>query len=228
MTDSASEISASPLSAGPRPEGLQLAPRRLNVRYSLWVSFLKLVLPAIAASLVMLVLLWPQLNPNNGRFRLSPMKVGVEDVQDQRLVNPRYTGVDTNNQPFAVTATTATQAAANDETLNLESPKADITLSNGTWLALIAEAGAYNQKAQSLDLSGAVSLFHDEGYEIGTTRAHIDLAAGTAEGDEAVSGHGPGGLIEAEGFRLFDKGERIIFTGKSKLVFQAEPPMPVP
>ena len=27
---------------------------------------------------------------------------------------------------------------------------------------------------------------------------------------------------------ITDKGERIIFTGKSKLVFQAEPPMPVP
>ncbi len=222
MTEAATEQSSRP-PAGLWQESGTLAPRRVNVGYSLWVSFLKLALPAIAAGLVMLVFLWPQLNPNNSRFRLTPMRVGIEDFQDQRLVNPRYTGVDANNQPFAVTAAAATQASTTDETLNLQDPKADITLSNGTWLALIAEAGAYNQKAQSLELLGSVSLFHDQGYEVSTSRASIDLAAGTAQGNEAVSGHGPAGMIEAEGFRLFDKGERILFTGKARLVFQAAP-----
>jgi lipopolysaccharide export system protein LptC len=69
-----------------------------------------------------------------------------------------------------------------------------------------------------LDLKGAISLFHDSGYELKTTIAQINLAAGTAKGDVPISGHGPGGTVKGSGFRILERGKTMIFTGKSKMV----------
>jgi lipopolysaccharide export system protein LptC len=60
-------------------------------------------------------------------------------------------------------------------------------------------------------------VFHDRGYELTTDTAHVDMAAGTAEGNDAVQGQGVFGDVTSQGFRLLDHGQTIIFTGKAKL-----------
>ena len=57
-----------------------------------------------------------------------------------------------------------------------------------------------------------------------TERAHVDLANKTAEGHDPVAGHGPSGDITAQGFRILDKGDTIIFTGRSHLLLKAAKP----
>ena len=102
--------------------------------------------------------------------------------------------------------------------MDLEFPKADLTLQGGAWLALAAETGVFLKSSQTLDLAGKVNLFHDRGYEIRTERARIDLKQGTASGDVAVTGQGPFGTLQSEGFQLLNQGRRILFTGKARLV----------
>jgi lipopolysaccharide export system protein LptC len=92
-------------------------------------------------------------------------------------------------------------------------------LKDGTWLVLTAASGVYERTAKTLDLTGAVTLFHDTGYEIRTQSARVDLEQGTAEGQEPVHGQGPFGDLQSEGFRMIGKGETIFLTGKSKVVF---------
>ena len=43
------------------------------------------------------------------------------------------------------------------------------------------------------------------------------MAAGTAEGDDPVTGQGPFGNVTAEGFRILDRGDTIVFKGRTKL-----------
>ncbi len=77
-----------------------------------------------------------------------------------------------------------------------------------------------------LDLKGGVIMFHDMGYEFHTPRASIDMANRSARGDSPVQGQGPFGQISAAGFRLLENGERIIFTGKTRLVLFPDAPKP--
>ena len=137
-------------------------------------------------------------------------------------MNPRYVGTDDDNQPYAVTADIAKKLDGEgmDVRIGLELPKADITLKDGTWLVLTAENGIYARRNKTLDLSGAVNLFHDSGYEFRTDKAQVDLARGIAEGDRPVRGQGPFGTLNAEGFRLLNKGRTIVFTGKSKMILK--------
>ena len=107
--------------------------------------------------------------------------------------------------------------------MSLEGPKADLTQTNGTWLVLSGDTGVYLSQGQLLDLFGNVKLFHDRGYELTTDTAHIDMAAGTAEGHDPVQGQGVFGHVESEGFRLLDHGQIVIFTGNAKLHLTPRP-----
>ncbi|MEK9899787.1 MAG: LPS export ABC transporter periplasmic protein LptC, partial [Rhodospirillaceae bacterium] len=80
-------------------------------------------------------------------------------------------------------------------------------------------------KTNTLHLTGDVNLFHDQGYEFTTTAAQVDLVTSTASGDEPVDGQGPFGVLNAEGFRVFDSGDRVLFLGPARLtVFEGATP----
>ncbi|MCC7167866.1 MAG: LPS export ABC transporter periplasmic protein LptC [Rhodospirillales bacterium] len=194
------------------------ARRKRDPRYTRFVTTMKVTLPAVAALLLGAVLIWPQIVGRDERFRVGFSGLSAKEVDALTMVNARYFGTDNNNQPFAVTADSASEVAKGVMAVELESPKADLTAGDGTWLALSADTGVYSQPSQMLDLMGNVNLYHDKGYELHTASARADLKEGRASGDDPVKGQGPFGVLESQGFRLYDRGARIVFTGKSKLV----------
>ena len=134
------------------------------------------------------------------------------------MINARFVGTDAKDQPFSITADMAKTITTGENSIELEMPKADIGADDGTWLAVIANNGIYNQKIQTLELIGDVNLFHDSGYEFNTEKATIDLIKGIAVSDVGINGQGPFGNLTAEGFLIEKKNKRFIFTGKSKLI----------
>ena len=177
---------------------------------------MKYALPVVAGSVLLLVVVWPEFKPKPERFAvgISDLKVNVEG--GQRVVNARFTGVDSESRPFSVTADAVVQDA--DDGVKLTQPKADVTLAGDSWVAIAAPQGTFWRKPRVLNLVGGVDLFHDDGYEFQTEEARIDFRIGAASGDTPVKGHGPFGTVDAEGFRIVESGNRIIFNGKSRLV----------
>jgi lipopolysaccharide export system protein LptC len=194
-----------------------------GARYSRFVQLTKLLAATVAIVLVALVVIWPQFNSRDGGLPLGIAPSGREDAESLHMVNPRYTGLDQNNLPYEVTADLASQETAKSDAIALDNPKADMTMKDGTWMALSANSGLYGQKSQQLDLSGEVNLFHDSGYEFTSKSATIDLNTGAGHGSDPTFGHGPAGEIEGEGFRFTDKGKTIVFTGKSHLTLYPGP-----
>lgn len=186
--------------------------------YSSFVSMMKLVLPIVAVLLIVLVVIWPHIAVDDLRFRLGFSSLVTDQHEEPSMINPRYFGVDKDNQPFSVAADMAKNILDDTGNLDLEMPKADITLDDGTWLVLTAQTGIYQRLSQSLDLTGSVNLYHDNGYEFRTESASVDLKTGSALGDKPVTGQGTFGVIEGQGFRFIDKGKTVYFTGKSKLI----------
>ncbi len=189
---------------------------RFRSRYSRFVTLMKYALPVVAGSVLLLVVVWPEFKPKPERFAvgISDLKVNVEG--GQRVVNARFTGVDSESRPFSVTADAVVQDA--DDGVKLTQPKADVTLAGDSWVAIAAPQGTFWRKPRVLNLVGGVDLFHDDGYEFQTEEARIDFRIGAASGDTPVKGHGPFGTVDAEGFRIVESGNRIIFNGKSRLV----------
>jgi lipopolysaccharide export system protein LptC len=193
-------------------------------RYSIFVGWMKILLPALAVALVLMVVIWPQLKLYEGRFRVRVSDISLDQADDLTMLNARYEGDDADNRPFLLTADQAIQSSEDKDLIDLEMPKGDITLEDGTWLVLDAQDGLYNSDSQLLDLRGNVTLFHDKGFELRTESARVDLAGGIAEGDETTEGQGPAGSSLSEGFRVLERGTVLIFTGKSQVIlFPADP-----
>lgn len=192
----------------------------MHSHYARAIRLLKLIMPTVAAILIGAVAAWPQLRSNDNELPLAAAKVSPEEIENLAMINARFMGIDGRNQPFAVTAEMATEVSPRSQQVRLTAPKADITLENGTWVALTADYGVFRQADQTVELDGHVNMFHDAGYEFETATAFVDMAQGAAFGFEPIDGQGPFGTIVAEGFQVFDEGERVIFTGNATLVLR--------
>jgi lipopolysaccharide export system protein LptC len=200
----------------PMPRSSVLAP---------FVPWLRLGFPLLATLAVMIGLIWP-LVFGEGAFRLSSVPVAPAGSSYMRMEKPHFTGSDGQERQFNVTAEAAVQKQAADPAMDLVAPKGDLTTPQGSWMSLGANAGKYDQKKQWLDLAGKVEFFRDDGYQVSTDKASIDLKAGVASGDAAVEGQGPAGHITSEGFRITDRGRTIEFTGKAHLILHDTDKLP--
>ena len=175
----------------------------------------------------------------NGAAPSSTSDVKVQKVQ--------YNGVDASNRPYSVTAESASQpqkadpapppaaadpdgagkpapaaaaqtdADAKVDSVNLQKLIADMTMKDGTWVAVTADDGVFHRDAGTVDLSGNVTLFHDTGLSFETDAATVDLKNDWARGDQPVEGQNADGQLAAQGFEIKDDGKTILFTGRSYL-----------
>ena len=196
----------------------------LDDRYSRRVAFLKRVLPAVGVTLLLLVAGWPRLAPLLESVRLGFQAIDLREARELRMVNLRYAGLDRYNRPYVVTAAIGRQVPDRNDVMALERPKAVMTVHGGASVVLTAATGIYQSQAQLLDLFMDVNLIHENGTRFVTQRAHINLSDNTAEGHDPLEGHGPSGDITGQGFRVLSKGETIIFTGESHLLFKGTKP----
>lgn len=192
--------------------------RRHTPGYTRFVNLMKMVLPLVALALISLVLVWPHLKPATNKFKIGIAALKTQFTKDSNMTNPRYVGTDKNHRPFSVTADIAKNLSKISGSVEMEMPKADITLKDGSWLVLTAEEGVFNRDAKKLELQGSVNMFHDSGYEFRTAKLHVDLETGTATSKVPVQGQGPFGTLKSEGFRLVDKAQTIFFTGKTHMM----------
>ena len=197
--------------------------RKASSRYSRFVFLMRYILPAVALALVVLVIAWSQMEGGKSRFRLNFASVAPQDSNTLAMVKPRFTGIDSTERPFTVTANAASQAAVGSSLVDLDNPVADVTLKDGTWIALRSTEGTYNQKTSELELRGEVDLFHDQGYEFQTSSAFINLQDGKAYGKAPVHGQGPFGVLKSEGFQVAEHGKVVFFTGRAVLLLYPKP-----
>jgi lipopolysaccharide export system protein LptC len=193
-------------------------------RYSRRVALLKRLLPAVGVTLLVLVALWPRLGPLLDSVRLDFPAIDLREAHELRMLNPRYAGIDRFNRPYVVTSAIGRQVPNRDDLMSLEQPKAEMMMHRGASVVVTAATAMYQSQAQLLDLFDDVNLFHENGTRFVTRTAHVDVSANTAEGHDPVVGHGPSGDIAAQGFRILDKGDTIIFTGNSNLRLKGTKP----
>ena len=200
------------------PRGRPPAPRWSGLNaYSSFVSLMKVTLPVVAVCLVGLIVFWRDLVPNAKLIAPGISSLSADLAQNLAMVNPRYNGIDEYGRPYTVTAESAMQKGANDNIIELIRPTGDMTLEGGAWITLSADHGRYNRKRERLLLTDNVNFFHDQGFELRSPSAELDLRNAEAHGNQGVEGQGPQGALEAEGFQFLERGNVIHFTGKSHL-----------
>ncbi len=192
-----------------------LARRRIIIKLTKWL------LPAGALLLLATLALWPEIDRVRDRAFVAYQRMSGE-VDGATLTNARYRSVDEQGRPYTLTAATAQQVSP--DRVNLTTLKADITLTDGTWLMLRSRQGVFLQHTNQLDLSHDVVLYRDDGTTVTTDSASVDLKNGAAAGAEPTHAEGPFGTLDAQGFTLTDKGSAIQFLGPARLILNGSSP----
>lgn len=195
----------------------QHAVARSVTQYSKFVRVMKIALPAAAAVLLLLVILLPVIREQENRFRIGATSDKETTGATLTMTNARFYGTDDKGEPYSLTAQGVRQVSGS-KIIELNLPKAEITLTNGSWLSASADKGVYDRDKEIIDLSGNVSVYQYQNNELHTSQARIMLKEGTAHGDAPVTGKGPFGTIEAGGFDYNTDDKKIRFTHGSKLV----------
>ena len=218
------QTSASPNFGEETVEDVRL--QRYRSSYSRFVQLMKYALPVVAGVVLLLVVVWPELTSQSEKFPIAISDLKVETAGGQRVINARFTGVDSENRPFSVTADAVVEDGPDTRGVKLIKPKADVTLAGDSWVAVSAPTGTFWRSKEVLFLTGGVDLFHDEGYEFQTAEARVDFRNGMASGDQPVRGQGPFGTVHAQGFRIDESGDTIVFQGTSRLMIFVSAPQP--
>lgn len=186
--------------------------------YSRRVALLKRTLPTIGIVLLLLIAIWPRLTPLWERIRFPA--IDIRDARELRMLSPRYAGTDRLGRPYVVTAAVGHQVPDRQDLMSLERARADLKSHSGADIVVTADTGVYQSQTQLLDLFGNVTVTHENGTRFVTNTARLDNAHNAAQGDDPVEGHGPSGDIKSQGFRIYDKGDTVIFTGKSDAILK--------
>jgi lipopolysaccharide export system protein LptC len=196
--------------------------RKIN-RNGLWVTGLRIVLPALAVGCVIVAVAWPFLvvKEHESSEKLMGKVLRANPKLENKVVQPRFYSLDDQNKPVFVEAQSAIQQDL--ARTNLETPSGKVQLNEETELAFQAKDGIYWQKENRLELIGDVHLITNTGYDVITQSAHFDLAQNSGYGNEHVHGNGPDGqVIDAEGFKIYKNDGTLHLTGHTKIVLPTQ------
>jgi lipopolysaccharide export system protein LptC len=209
-------------------------------RYSRFVIVMKRALPLAAMALLAVVVAYSLVprQPDQAKLAITFRKLGIIN-NDLAMIDPKLTGVDSDGNPFVVTAEKAVQYAHNGDKALLQNVEADLTLKDGSWLNATAPRGILNivhshekrcvkvkcGTSQVLDMSGPIAVFSDNGYEAHTTYAHIDMGSGIVRGNRYVRGQGPMGTFYADKFVFMFHGHDLTRPTTRKTKRSKDPAM---
>jgi len=168
-------------------------------RYTRFVWRMKRLLSFSAFAVIFAVLAFFVVQRAPRELSLSFDKVGTLE-NDLAMTNPRLSGTDAKGNPFVITAKEAVQDADNAKRYTLRAVEADMNTPEG-WLNARAGQGILDMAAQTMDLGGGIALFTDNGYELHTSIAAVDLRTNTVRGSQPVTGQGPMGAMRADTFQ---------------------------
>ncbi len=190
-------------------------PLHVSAKRTKIVRHLRLILPLLAACLLVVVIVFSGSGSNDPPPNIKD--VAPNQIGKNELLTARFESQDGDAQPYTVTAKRAYQRPENLNIAIMEEPVADMLLKDKSWIAIKAKIGAFNQTAQFLVLRDGVRLFHDSGYELVTETLDILIPAQRATTNSPVSGHGPMGNITATGLTLDAASSTLQFHGPAKL-----------
>ena len=184
-------------------------------RRRFFVTTTKFLLPLLALGLLTLMAIWPELDRATRQAQIAFRRIaGMVDGANMNLA--RYRGTDERGRPYTMTADVARQVGQGR--VDLVEPKGDMTTENGGWLMVESRQGVFLQHSNQMDLSRDVMLYRADGMIMRTEAMAVDMKAGAASSNDPVHVEGPLGVLDAQGFVLFDKGGVIQFTGPARMV----------
>jgi len=189
--------------------------------YSKFIKTIKFVFLGISILMLLLIVI----NNRQSQIEIVGDKFSYSEKIDgsinQVLVKPIFMGLNKKEQPFKVTASKATRFNEETDTFYLENPIGEILIDNDKYY-LSGNNGIYDKNIQELKINGDVKFNNNLDLKFSTTEVFFDFKKQVLFGEKAVSGYRNNTKIDSQGIKILNKENKIIFTGKTKLLLKNE------
>ena len=189
--------------------------------YSKFIKTIKFVFLGISILMLLLIVI----NNRQSQIKIVGNKFSYSEKIDgsinQVLVKPIFMGLNKKEQPFKVTASKATRFKEETDTFYLENPIGEILIDNDKYY-LSGNNGVYDKNIQELKINGDVKFNNNLDLKFSTTEVFFDFKKQVLFGEKAVSGYRNNTKIDSQGIKILNKENKIIFTGKTKLLLKNE------
>ena len=172
-------------------------------RHTRIIRLTKLLLPAIAALLIGLLILFPSLKKTNDEFSIDITFPKKGELEKLHMENTVFYITDADNQVNNFNADKIDETEPGSKLIKLINPQGIIPGDGQDWVNIEAPVGYFNQNTNILQLLEDVELFHSSGMTGNSTEMFFDFNQSKAYGVKPVTVDSENGHIEAEGFEYY-------------------------
>lgn len=170
---------------------------------------MRLVLPAVTLLLCGGILYTSGVFSPSGPI-LESTSIGIENGV-LTMENARLTGIDEEDRPYSVNATSASQRISQPGVIDLDGIDAELSGDGDGWSSVVARIGQYDRDQEVLRLEDDVRVRSGEGYDVSLDSAYVDLRSGTVTSDDPVEIQMMNGTLRAQGMSIENSGETLRF-----------------
>ena len=193
-------------------------------RYRIFVLSLRFLLPLLAGGILFAIIFFAENEDKSAKIKvenIASKKLPTKEITSVGVMeNPRFQGVDADNQPYSLKAEQAWQKNTNE--IEMRNITADITTADGNWISAVAGEALYFLVENITNMQGGVEVFvtgdDNSVVQIQTESAKLDIKNSTISGDTAIHVKSDFANFSAKGFVANREAEKITFTGPIKLV----------
>ena len=152
----------------------------------------------------------------NKNDRIDIQYKSTEDKKPEaaKIINPQLLGLDKNEKPYTLDATSGVQATESHVTL--KDVKGKFKSKDNTDMNISARDGELFLEENGIELGGGVEVIDEKGNKLTTEKMQLFYETNAAKGEDHVVLEGDLGTINAEGFDIPEGAEEIKFTGRVK------------
>ena len=180
-----------------------------------WRRVFKLSLPCIAAALLGVMMIIP--NIKKSVELASDVTVPKKGEMEQlHIEQTEFNTVDNKNRVNKITADHVDEIEPGSQRYKIINPKGKILTDNGQ-VDITSDVGFFNQKTNVLDLQDNVKAVIEGNTVVTTLKATYDFDKEKGWGNEPVHAEGDWGTMNAEAFSYDRAAEVLVLKGKNRI-----------
>lgn len=185
------------------------------------ITFVKLILPVIAAVLALTLLLLPSLKKDISEFAIDFM-IPEGDIEKMNIEKTVLYLTDAKGRVNNFTAQVVKETEAGSKIYDITMPDASLPIGDKEMINIRSSVGIYNQNESSLTLPHKVELFYSRGFDMETRDFFYDFDKAVGYSNKPVIGSGFLGHLNSEGIEVRDGGNVLVFKGKTMIIIDEE------
>lgn len=178
----------------------------------------KLLLPSVAAVLLGLLILYPNLKEDVSSFKFEITKPKVGEIEKLVVENLNFYVTDEANLVHNFRAAHIEEVDKENKVIKLDTLDAIYNNNDEAWMNLKSDFGYFYQNKNFVKLPDLVEVFYSNGFNLEAVEVFCDFNKNLMYSNSPVTGDGFFGKVDADAFELDTKNEILTFLGNVKIV----------